>query len=206
MSSLPGHSGAHCREMCQSHLLCLLVFIHSFLLLFSGPLQSPPPAFSFPTTGNSNDQLAWGLQWPAWLPSPGRGESNIDKRAEKKGTEGSCWRLWREMTCRWCSGQGWKSLGLISAEEKYEARTRCWRGWRTDSETSWHAGFLLRILNTSAKQIQLARKDKGCFRPELKAIFLSGWPRPELPLFLSPYLETKTAACFLCSSPLHMDW
>lgn len=72
--SFPGHSGADCREICQSHLLCLLIFIHSFLLFFSCPLQSPPPAFSFPTTGNSSDQLAWGLQWPACLPSPGNWE------------------------------------------------------------------------------------------------------------------------------------
>lgn len=115
ISSFPGHPGEDCREICQSHLLCLLAFIHSFLFLFSCPLQSPPPAFSFPTTGNSSDQLSWGLQWPACLPSQERQESNTDKRAEGKGIEGSYWRPWREMTCRWCSGQGSKQLGLIFA-------------------------------------------------------------------------------------------
>lgn len=57
--------------------------------------------------------------------------------------------------------------------------------------------------------LQLSRSN---LLEKIKGVFALNWrPFPllaghGLSCLLSPYLETKTAACFLCSSPMHMSW
>lgn len=93
ISSFPGHPGEDFREICQSHLLCLLAFIHSFLFLFSchcnHHLQHslfPPqetPVTSWPEV--SNDQLVCQAK-------RGQTVTLTKEQRERKGTEDSYWR------------------------------------------------------------------------------------------------------------------
>lgn len=197
MSFFYSHSGDNFRDICQPYLIHSFGFHTLLPVPFSGPLQSPPPAFSFPTAGNSNDQLAWGLQWPACLPTPGRGDSH-SKTSGGNGPRDSCWTLSRadlQMVLR----ARRQAAGFIFFRNSMEPEWRCLQSL-VNLLRAWLApGRLFRILMLwGRRQKLLGRERVPLTWTENHFFFFLFWPATSWVSSFPVSLLRNKDSCVFC--------